>query len=191
MIYLPAEAQQYSESALATSIVGSINGLFSTYRDFLKEIPEEAEYSTLKTTTDVWAWNSGGISIRVEGSDHGVYSQVNLYINNVQVADLKDYKDIIKSENKLYNQDGTLAIDSKTEVNGTTTDGRYLLYSDGGNYYIRSLGSTLDPSGYINIFQGSNDTGEQVYHCQWTATGSCSGWVRDPKTGKSFSFPTN
>ncbi len=191
LVNFPAEAQQYSESAMATSLVGSINGMFSTYKDFLKEIPDGAEYSTLKTTTDVWTWNAGGMNIRVEGSDQGVLSQVRLYINGVMVADLKEYRDIIKGENKLYKQDGTLAVEFINEVSGTTTEERYLLYSDDGTYYIRAVGSTLDPSGYLNIYKGSDDTGSQVYHCQWTASGSCSGWLRDPETGKSFSFPTN
>lgn len=189
MVYLPEDAQQYPESAMATSLLGTVNGLFSTYKDFLDEIPEGAEYSTLKTTTDIWTWNEGGISIRVEGSDHGVYRQVRLYINGVMVADLKEYTDIIKSEDKLYTQDGTLAIDFERQVSGTTTEEKSILYSEGGTYYCHAHGSTLDPSGYLDIFKGSDETGFQVYHCVWTASGSCSGWVRDPETGKSFSFP--
>lgn len=189
-VYLPAEAQQYPESGVATSVIGTFNGLFNSYKSYLEEIPEDAVYSSLKSTSDVWEWQAGGIAVKIVGTDHGTYSQVKLHINNVVVADIIEYIGVVKGSNKLYQMNGTLAIDHESELIGTDTNSKYLLVGESDTYFVHSLQSTLNSSGYLDMFKGSSEAGEQIYHCQWTASGSCSGWLRDPETGKTFSFPT-
>jgi hypothetical protein len=183
---IPDEVEANENFSSMAGLISSFSGLFSNYHSFMAEIPDEAIHSTEKSTVDSWTWSNGGLSVIVTMTNAGTYNQWKLFINNALYCDDIEYIDVVKGESKLYDA-GALKIDYKNEVLGTTANSTYLLMSD-KTYFLKASSSTLTSAGYLDAYEGSNDGGAQFYHIQWTTTGSCSGWIKDLVTGKTFSF---
>jgi hypothetical protein len=186
LIEIPETVESNPNFGSMLGIISSFRGIFDTYNSFFAEIPDEAEHSSEKSTSDSWTWSEGGIQVKVEFSNNGTYNQWRLFFNGTLLADDIEYIVINKGEYKAY-ENGSLRIDYKHEVSGTDENATCLLTGE-TTCFIKTRKSISDASGVFDAYQAANDTENHFEHAEWTASGSCSGWVRDLATGKTFSW---
>jgi hypothetical protein len=186
LMKLPDNVENNEYFGTIGGLITSYRGLFSTYNAYFANIPEGAIHATDKSTIDSWTWTNGGINIKVSYSDNGTYNHWELFINNALYAESNEYNEINKGENLLYDA-SSLKIDYKYEQSGNYINSTYLLLGE-KTIFMKTRESIENSEGSLDAYEGTNDGGNQFYHIQWTTTGSCSGWIKDLDTGKTFSF---